>query len=186
MSVDPTDDSALFESLVARHQDRLYRVAYRMAGSHDEAQDLLQDALVEAYQAFHHFRRGTYFDKWIYKIMSHTFIDGTRVKKRLRFESLDDPVAGDETGSAREIPDSESDPSVRMMREELAEPVQDALNALPPEFRLILILADVEEMSYEEISEMIGCPIGTVRSRLHRARAQMRACLIKSKYRDFN
>lgn len=179
------DDSALFERLMARHQERLYRVAYRMTGNHDEAQDLLQDAVVEAFRAFAHFRRGTYFDKWLYRIMSHTFIDRYRRQRRIRFESLDEPLqSGAESDGfgLREIADSAGDPARRMDRETLDEPIQTALDSLPADFRLVLILADIEEFSYEEISDMLGCPIGTVRSRLHRARAHVKKGLEKAGY----
>lgn len=180
------DDSALFERLMARHQDRLYRVAYRMTGNHEEAQDLLQDAVVEALKAFAHFRRGTYFDKWVYRIMSHTFIDRYRRQRRVRFESLDEPVsasgADGEASSAREIADCTADPAFRIERETLGESVQTALDSLPADFRLVLILADIEEFSYEEIADMLDCPIGTVRSRLHRARAHVKKGLEKTGY----
>jgi RNA polymerase sigma-70 factor (ECF subfamily) len=178
------DESTLFERLISRHQERLYRVAFRMTGNHEEAQDLLQDAIVEAFKAFPHFRRGTYFDKWLYRIMSHTFIDHYRRQRRVRFESLDDPSGaafGVGEGS-REIADPVSDPAYRLEQETLAEPIQAALDRLPADFRLVLILADIEEFSYEEISEMLHCPIGTVRSRLHRARAHVKKGLEKAGY----
>ena len=171
------DDSVLFEELVARHQEQFYRVAYRMAGNHEDAQDLLQDALIEAYRAFAHFRRGTYFDKWLYRIMSRTFIDHKRAQKRAPVRSLDDPISGasDSEGKLEwEIADRTMDPGQRIETQTLAEPIQCALDALPPDFRLVLILADIEEFSYEEISEMLNCPVGTVRSRLHRARSNMK------------
>ena len=177
------DDVDLFARLLAEHQDKLYRVAYRMAGHHEDAQDLLQDALLEAYRSFKRFQRGTYFDKWLYRIMTNTFIDRQRHRKRVgRVESLDAPLAGGEEGqpAAREIPDWEDEPSRRVLREMFDEPIQKALDALKPEFRMVLILADVEEFSYEEISEMMDTPIGTVRSRLHRARDMMRQTLEKA------
>ena len=177
------DDVDLFARLLAEHQDKLYRVAYRMAGHHEDAQDLLQDALLEAFRSFKRFQRGTYFDKWLYRIMTNTFIDRQRHRKRVgRVESLDAPLPGAEEGqsSAREIPDWEDEPSRRLLRETFDEPIQEALDALKPEFRMVLILADVEEFSYEEISEMMDTPIGTVRSRLHRARDMMRQTLEKT------
>ena len=89
------DDVDLFARLLAAHQDKLYRVAYRMAGHHEDAQDLLQDALLEAYRSFKKFQRGSYFDKWLYRIMTNTFIDRQRHRKRVgRVESLDAPLAG--------------------------------------------------------------------------------------------
>ena len=177
------DDVDLFARLLATHQEKLYRVAYRMAGHHEDAQDLLQDALLEAYRSFKKFQRGTYFDKWLYRIMTNTFIDRQRHKKRVgRIDSLDTPSAGADDGeiSAREIPDWTEEPSRRVLHDEFGEPVQKALNRLKPDFRMVLILSDVEEFSYEEIAEMLNIPIGTVRSRLHRARDMMRQALMGS------
>ena len=170
------DDVDLFAQLLAAHQDKLYRVAYRMAGHHEDAQDLLQDALLEAYRSFKKFQRGSYFDKWLYRIMTNTFIDRQRHRKRVgTIESLDAPaLSADTEGAGREIPDWADEPSRRVLHDKFEEPVQKALDCLPPEFRMVLILSDVEEFSYEEISEMMETPIGTVRSRLHRARAMMR------------
>jgi RNA polymerase sigma-70 factor (ECF subfamily) len=175
----PRGDVALFSRLLASHQDKLYRVAYRMTGHHEDAQDLLQDALIEAYRSFHRFQRGTYFDKWLYRIMTNTFIDRQRQRKRIGpVESLDAVTSPDGEGtSSRDIPDWESDPAREILSQSFDGPIQKALDELPPEFRLVLILADVEEFSYDEISEMMDTPIGTVRSRLHRARATMRRAL---------
>lgn len=182
---EPEDFSALFERLVSRHQDRLYRVAYRMTGNADEAQDLLQDAIIEAYRAFGSFRQGTYFDRWLYRIMTRTFIDRQRSKKRVRIVSLDAPAfanEGEDNSSGFEIPDRESDPASLIESGVFAEPLQRALEKLAPDFRMVLILADVEELSYEEISEILSCPVGTVRSRLHRARVQAKAFLKNAGY----
>lgn len=175
------DESVLFERLLERHQERLYRVAYRMTGNHDEAQDLLQDAVIEAFAAFRSFRQGSYFDRWLYRIMTRTFIDRQRSRKRRRVESLDAPVGEDER-TVRELPDSAHDPGVLIERQVMAEPLEKALDALAPDFRMVLILADIEEMSYEEIAAALECPVGTVRSRLHRARSQVKATLAKCGY----
>jgi RNA polymerase sigma-70 factor (ECF subfamily) len=168
------EDIRLFEALMRRHQDRLYRVAYRMSGNHDDAQDLVQEAVLEAYRSFHRFRPGTHFDRWIHCIMSRTFIDGLRRRPKVHIESLDAFRNGAEDGpSEREIPDLSASPEAELMRSELRDRVQDALAELPEEYRLVFILADTEGMSYEEIAQALGCPIGTVRSRLHRGRALM-------------
>ena len=179
------DDSALFERLVQKHEERLYRVAYRMTGCAEEAQDLLQDALIEAYRAFAHFRRGTYFDKWLYRIMSRTFIDRKRSQNRAKLVSLDEPqhvFGADSGGYEREIADAANDPARRLERATLDHRIQDGLESLSADHRLVLILSDIEEFSYEEVAQFLGCPIGTVRSRLHRARAQMREHLTRSGY----
>jgi RNA polymerase sigma-70 factor (ECF subfamily) len=177
------DDSALFERLVAAHQDRLYRVAYRMAGSVDAAQDLMQDALLEAYRAFGNFKKGTYFDRWLFRIMTRTFIDSKRSKKHIATLSLDaSALDNGENGAGFEISDSTNDPQAIISSSIYDEPIQNALDKLPPDYRLTIILADVEELSYEEIAQVMNCPIGTVRSRLNRARAQMKTSLKNAGY----
>jgi len=176
------DEVDQFAKLVDTHREKLYRVAFRMAGDPDDAQDLLQDALIEAYRSFRKFRQGTYFDKWLYRIMTNTFIDRQRQKKRAgRILSLDESADGEDSAS-REVADPESDPSRIMLRDELTEPLQKALDSLGPEFRMVIILADIEEFSYEEISAMMNVPVGTVRSRLHRARASVRAKIVNEDY----
>ena len=159
----------LFESLMLRHQAQLFRVAYRMTGNRDEAEDLVQEALVEAFQSFRRFVPGTHFDRWVSRIMSHTYIDRIRRKSRARVESLDQPM-GEGDGYLREIRDPRKTPQERALSSETEQKVQDALRELPEEFRLAVVLCDIEGFSYEEIAERVQCPIGTVRSRIHRGR----------------
>ena len=170
-----------FEKLVREHQNSIYRVAYRLCGTQDEAEDLIQETLIEAYESFPRFRRGTHFDRWVFRIMRNTFIDGVRRKPKVRIESLDTGAPGAEGESrAREIVDLGSAPDADLMAKTLDEPIQIALETLPEEFRLIVVLADIEGLSYEEVSEVAGCPIGTVRSRLHRGRA-----ILKEKLKNY-
>jgi RNA polymerase sigma-70 factor (ECF subfamily) len=172
------DNRELFEALVRQHERQIYRVAFRLAGSQEEAQDLVQDALLEAFRDFGRFEPGSRFDRWIFRIMSNTQIDKVRRRGRLVFESLDTPWDSDEGGAiAREIPDTAAGPEERLLQNELEAPLQRALDALPPDFRAVVILSDIEGMTYEEISATLRCPIGTVRSRLSRARNLMRRLL---------
>jgi RNA polymerase sigma-70 factor (ECF subfamily) len=175
------DDSEvllLFESLVRQYQEPIYRVAYRLTGNHEDAQDLVQDALIEAYQSFGRFERGTHFDRWVYRIMSNTNIDKMRRRPKVQIESLDAPVTLDDgTGIERDVADETQDPERRLLQRLLEEPLQRALDALPQEFRSVVVLSDMEGMSYEEISITLKCPVGTVRSRLHRGRNLLRKML---------
>ena len=166
-----------FDRLARRYHKQAYNIAYRMTGNHADAEDLTQDAFVRAYRFFGNYRRDWPFDNWLYKIMSNLFVDDLRRKPKARSQSLDQPV---ETGSNREdlfleIPDSASNPERILLSQELDDHVQRALNSLPKDFRVTVILADIEGMSYEEISETMRCSLGTVRSRLHRGRKQLRA-----------
>jgi RNA polymerase sigma-70 factor (ECF subfamily) len=167
-----------FEALLSQHQDRLYAMAYRLTGNHDDAQDLVQQALMEAYTAFDRFEAGTRFDRWVYRIMYHSFLDIVRRRPRFMLLSLDAPWEEEESdGSARDVADSRIGPETELLDGLLSEPLQRALDALPPEFRAVVVLADMQELSYEEVARVLRCPIGTVRSRLHRARAMLRKSL---------
>jgi RNA polymerase sigma-70 factor (ECF subfamily) len=163
---------------VRQHEVQIYRVAYRLTGNHDEAQDLIQDVLLEALQDFPHFEPGTRFDRWVLRIMSNTQIDKARRRSRVVIESLDaawDKEQGE--NPPREVVDSAAGPEEQLMQKELEAPLQRALAALPAEFRAVVVLSDMEGMSYEEISQVLRCPIGTVRSRLNRGRNMMRKLL---------
>lgn len=172
---DPEKLRETYEALIARHHTQLYRVAYRMTGSADDAEDLLQEALIEAYRDFHKFRPGTRFDRWVLRIMTHTYIDSQRKRRVNAVWSLDSPPEGMDAEYL--LADGSGDPAQVMEQEGLEEPVQRALDALSSEHRAVVVLSDVEGLSYDEIAAALGVPVGTVRSRLHRARERMRQML---------
>ena len=165
-----------FDGLVTRYHKQAYNIAYRMTGNHADAEDLTQEAFVRAFRFFGNYRRDWPFDNWLYKIMSNLFVDDLRRKPKARMQSLDQPLEmggrGDEI--YLEVPDSKSNPERMVMVHELEDHVQKALNALPKDFRMTVILADIEGRSYEEISASMNCSLGTVRSRLHRGRKLLR------------
>ena len=168
---------AEFDRLVVRYHKQAYNIAYRMTGNHADAEDLTQEAFVRAFRFFGNYRRDWPFDNWLYKIMSNLFVDGLRRKPKARSQSLDQPLdmGGRSEDVFLEIPDVQSNPERMVMSQELDENIQRALSALPQDFRMTVILADIEGMSYEEISETMGCSLGTVRSRLHRGRKLLRS-----------
>lgn len=164
-----------------RHERQLYRLAYRMTGNHEEAEDLIQETVLEAFTSFHYFQPGTRFDRWFSRIMTNNFIDRSRRRSRMKTLSLDQPIdtQGDEPLTF-EIPDRDADPQSLIMNEVMDEEIQKALGKIPEEFRAVVVLSDIEELSYEEISQILKCPIGTVRSRLHRGRN-----LLKNLLKDY-
>lgn len=177
----PEETRSVFEELVRRHEASIYRVAYRLTGNHEDAEDLVQEALIEAYESFARFKIGTYFDRWLFRILRNTYIDGTRSRPKLALESLDATRPnGDGAQTTREIEDWSSHPETRLLAATLDEPIQQALLALPEDFRLVVVLSDMEGLTYEEVSQIVGCPVGTVRSRLHRGRL-----LLKDKLHDY-
>jgi len=165
-----------FDRLVQRYHKQAFNIAYRMTGNHADAEDLTQEAFVRAYRFFGNYRRDWPFDNWLYKIMSNLFVDDLRRKPKAKLQSLDQPIDGGRNEDVYlEISDTSSNPERIVMTDELDEHIQRALNALPPDFRMTVILADIEGMSYEEISVVMRCSLGTVRSRLHRGRKLLRA-----------
>ncbi len=165
-------DLSAFEALVAEYQRPMYRVAYRLAGNHEDAMDLIGEALYEAFRNFGRFERGTRFDRWLFRIMTNRHIDRVRRTARRPVLSLDQ--LAEESAGGWELPDGEANPADLLTDHLLSEQVQTALDELPEEFRTAVILADLEEMTYEEIALLMRCPVGTVRSRLHRGRMLLR------------
>ncbi len=169
-----------FDGLVKRYHKQAYNIAYRLTGNHNDAEDLVQEAFVRAFRFFDNYRRDLPFENWLYRIMSNLFVDDLRRRPKARIQSLDAPVGNDATSESNaflEIPDSRENPERVVLHEELDEKIQAALASLPQDFRMTVILADIEGMSYEEISETMRCSLGTVRSRLHRGRKLLRAKL---------
>ena len=156
-----------FEREVLRHRRELIGAGLRMTGSRAEAEDLVQDAVMRAWVFWHRFEPGTNGRAWMHRILLNTFINGYRRRRRER-DIL-------QTVHAQELRDQGWDASIAAAPgESLGDEVQAALDALPEDFRRVVVLVDLEERSYRDAADAIGCPIGTVMSRLHRARRAMK------------
>src|SRR5215475_4566627 len=172
----PKHDPFAEEALT--HMDALYGVACRLTRNPTEAEDLVQDALVKAMRARDQFQAGTNLKAWLFRILTNTFINKYRRGglERSVLEGPDaDPLADGwvSASTMRQLRDPEQIALLPIVEGE----VRKALDALPPEFRLAVVLCDVEEFSYEEIADIMGCPIGTVMSRLHRGRKLLQRAL---------
>lgn len=164
-----------FEALVIEHGQQLYNIALRMTGNEEDANDLCQEALLRAYKSFGKWKRECSFSSWLFRIATNLYIDQVRRKKRVQFESLDAPIVTDDGEKmSRTIECEARGPQSLVEAAEVQEKVQWALQKLPPEFRMSVILCDIQGFSYAEISEIMDCSIGTVRSRIHRARRALR------------
>ena len=164
-----------FEELVRRYQDRLYNTVYRLVDNAEDAQDVVQDAFLSAYQALDRFKGDSQFFTWLYRIAFNTAISMKR-KQRVALRlgrGRDEHDSGTEPLDASDF----SRPGHALERAEQERDVQSALNRLSPDHRLVLILKDMEELKYETIADMLELPIGTVRSRIHRARMELRTLL---------
>ena len=170
-------DTVAFGELVRRYQDRLYNTVYRLIDNAEDAADVVQDAFLNAYQSLDGFKGDSQFFTWLYRIAVNTAISHKRKQRVLL--SID---AG-RNGSAVVQPLDESaysQPGHALERAEEDRCVHQALQRLSPEHRAVLILKDMEGQKYEEMADVLGVPIGTIRSRLHRARAELRELLEKA------
>jgi len=158
-----------WEEIVRQHGPRVYRLAYRLTGNRHDAEDLTQDVFVRVFRSLHRFQPGT-FEGWLHRITTNLFLDSARRKQKIRFDGLAE-------GSADRLPSAWPTPSEELADAGLDHDVATALAALPPEFRAAVVLCDIEGLSYEEIASVLDVKIGTVRSRIHRGRAQLRTAL---------
>jgi RNA polymerase sigma-70 factor (ECF subfamily) len=169
-------DLAAFNLLVTAYQGLAYSVAYRTLQNQDSAADAVQDSFVKAYKAIGAFQGGS-FKSWIIRIVANTCYDLLRTRQHRMTDSLEDlPVDEDHTARLEDPAESPADFAERM---ELNALIEQSIAALPAELRLVLTLCDVHGYSYEEIAEMAQLPMGTVKSRISRARARIRDLLLR-------
>jgi RNA polymerase sigma-70 factor (ECF subfamily) len=160
-----------FGELVHRYQDRLFNTVFRLVGNAEDAQDVVQDAFLSAYQSLHSFKGDSLFFTWIYRIAINTAISLKRKQKT----TLSIDAGGDQGRSIDPLDSSEfSQPEHALEMAEEEQQIQMALNRLSPEHRTVLVMKDIEGQKYEAMAEVLGVPIGTIRSRLHRARLELR------------
>ncbi|MFT4295219.1 MAG: sigma-70 family RNA polymerase sigma factor [Micropruina sp.] len=174
----PQERAARFERDAMGYLDQLYGAALRMTRNPADAEDLVQDTYVKAFASFHQFTPGTNLKAWLYRILTNSYINTYRKRQRQPQTSGGDQIedwqlARAEAHTSDGLRTAEMDALDRMPD----SAVTDAMNALSPDFRLAVYLADVEGFSYKEIAEIMGTPIGTVMSRLNRGRNQLRAAL---------
>jgi RNA polymerase sigma factor (sigma-70 family) len=170
MKADDVDTQTLsWDDIVAEHSARVYRLAYRLTGNRQDAEDLTQDVFIRVFRSLDTYEPGN-FNGWIHRITTNLFLDRVRRSSRLRMDGFtdgaEDRLLGDEVVPESAVHDAGFDPDI-----------EAALASLPEEFRVAVVLCDVEGLSYEEIASVLGIKLGTVRSRIHRGRTQLRDAL---------
>jgi RNA polymerase sigma factor (sigma-70 family) len=151
-----------WDEIVRTHSARVYRLAYRLTGNKHDAEDLTQEVFVRVFRSLSSYTPGT-FEGWLYRITTNLFLDGARRKQRIRFDGLPDGLPAKGEGPAEKLDSDLFD-----------HDVQDALDALPEDFRAAVVLCDIEGMTYDEIADVLDVKLGTVRSRIHRGRSMLR------------
>lgn len=157
-----------WDEVVREHSARVYRLAYRLSGNQQDAEDLTQETFIRVFRSLANFQPGT-FEGWMHRITTNLFLDMARRKQRIRFDHLAD--------EAERLPSTEIGPEGIFDASHMDADIQDALDDLPPDFRAAVVLCDIEGLSYEEIASTLGIKLGTVRSRIHRGRVQLREAL---------
>ena len=158
-----------WDEIVAQHSARVYRLAYRLTGNPHDAEDLTQEVFVRVFRSLSSYTPGT-FEGWLHRITTNLFLDQARRKAKIRFDALADDA---ETRIASRA----VSPDMQVMNGLFDEDVERALAELPPDFRAAVVLCDIEGLSYEEIADVLGLKLGTVRSRIHRGRTMLRKAL---------
>jgi RNA polymerase sigma-70 factor (ECF subfamily) len=169
-------NTAAFGALVARYQDRLYNTVLRLVNNAEDARDVVQDSFLNAYQSLHAFKGDSLFFTWLYRIAVNTAISAKRKQRHvLRIQP-----GGDDKGGIDPLDSSETNrPGHNLEMAEEERQVHDALSKLSTEHRAVLVMKDMEGMKYEDMAEALGVPVGTIRSRLHRARLEIRELLLQ-------
>ncbi|MEW6065060.1 MAG: sigma-70 family RNA polymerase sigma factor [Bacillota bacterium] len=171
-------DRDAFEHLVQLYENKVYTIAYRLMGNHADAADLAQESFIKIYQALPNFRGDSSFSTWIYHITVNVCRDELRKKQRRPTVSLDEPT-GDGNNSTYEIRSTTPGPEEMLDRSETQAMIQQCLDNLSDDYRTILVMREIQELAYEEIAEILGCSLGTVKSRLSRARQALKEKISK-------
>jgi len=158
-----------WDEIVRTHSARVYRLAYRLTGNKHDAEDLTQEVFVRVFRSLSSYTPGT-FEGWLYRITTNLFLDGARRKQRIRFDGLPEDAHD-------RLPAKGEGPAEKLDSDLFDHDVQDALDALPEDFRAAVVLCDIEGMTYDEIADVLEVKLGTVRSRIHRGRSMLRKAL---------
>lgn len=169
-------DEGAYEQLVLGHQRRAFNVAYRVLGDYDEAADATQEAFVQAYRALGGFRGEARFGNWLLTIVLNQCrnrLKHWRRRARSKHDSLSEPIGGEGSDLQRELTDPAPNPLEQIESRQLEELVREEVRHLDEEYATVLVLRELQDIGYEEIAQMLGVPIGTVKSRLHRGRSAL-------------
>ncbi len=166
-------DEAAFRTLLTKYERAVFNICLRMVRNREQAEDLAQDAFMKVFSMLDRYNPSYAFSSWLFKITSNLCIDSIR-KRKLDTLPLDQPIQSAAGEFARQYESPEDNPEKKMMSRELVARLQEAIEGLPPHYRIMILLRHQQDLSYEEIAETLDVPLGTVKARIHRAREMLR------------
>jgi RNA polymerase sigma-70 factor (ECF subfamily) len=172
-------DRSAFDALIRKYEGRAYQYAFRLTSNQDEASDIVADAFVRVYNALKNFRGQSSFGTWLYRILTNCYLDQRKKERTRRHESLEANLTLEGNEVQRQFEDESDGPAEILERNAREAAVQDALGKMPEYQQAMLVMYHVEMLTYEEISDALDLPIGTVKSRLNRARLALRDHLVQ-------
>lgn len=170
-------DIAAFEALIEAYEQKVFHIAYRMAGNPDDAADMAQEILLKIFRNVGKFKGESKFSTWVYRVATNTCLDELKKAKRKAAYSLDEEFETEEGQLGVEVADTAPTPEQRVEGQEIRDAITEAISRLSEEHRQIIILRDINGLTYEEVADILDCSLGTVKSRISRAREQLRKIL---------
>ncbi len=167
-------DVESFELLICSYDKRAYNIAYRVMGNEEDAKDMAQEAMIRVFRALRDFKGQSAFSTWLYRIVMNVCLDELRKRKNERYVPLESTIQTDSGEIHMEICSDMETPEVVYERIEQGELIKKAINELSDDYKSVIVLRDIQGFSYEEISEVLRCSLGTVKSRINRARTMLR------------
>jgi len=167
-------DIEAFEQLVSAYDKRAYNIAYRVMGNEEDAKDMAQEAMLRVYRSIKDFKGQSSFSTWLYRIVTNVCLDELRRRKNDKHVSIDSTIQTEDGELHMELSSDKETPETAYERLEQRELIKKAIRELNDEYRSVIVLRDIQGFSYEEISNMLECSLGTVKSRINRARAVLR------------
>ena len=171
------EDTRAFEVIVGRYRTRLYNCIYRMVHNTESAEDLVQETFLRVYRNRHNYKAISNLSTWIYTIALNLARSELRKRKRRQFFSLNASPHENSTRESIDLPDTGAGPGDHLEQNELGRAIQRAIDQLPEKYKSVIVLRDIEEMSYEQIGDILRCPTGTVKSRVNRGRLRLQEML---------
>lgn len=176
-------DEASYKELLENYRGAIFNLLYKMVRSREETEDLVQEAFIKAFRALPSFNEEYAFSTWLYKIAINNCIDHMR-KKRLKTYSMNKPLQSKDGEVEREFPDTSMSPDKNLLADERSKMIEAAIDGLPENYKIAIVLRHSEERSYEEIAQILNIPLGTVKARIFRAREMLKK-MLKNKLRPY-